>query len=364
VSVVRMPRVGALILVGAVGVGCAIDNALVDGRCADGFVRSTKRCVAEVEPVKVDVDAGQPAPPVNPIEPDASVPDDPRFVHDPPPLVPDPPLYDAGVPDTGPPAPLCLDDLVSCHGACIPVDADGANCGACGKICSSNICIAGECIGAVHGDVVAFGQDFRGVPSAGVEARALVNSVMIPTSDPIRLLSFEAGADPVTVNAANALIYGGVRARGRDIVFGRTYDASKLESATLSRERDVVVIHGVSDGEVTALAARWAVPLLQFAKKGGVIIVLDDGLRPVPSLLAETGLLAVSGHTVLPPGVSLDVAVQGDVVGSKLPSPFVPFGNAVSFQGAPAMSNELAWVVRTGSDGGEREPVVIHRTVR
>jgi len=119
--------------------GCGVDNALVGGRCADGFVSEGNACVSLLPPIDVHViDPGNAPPP-------------PAVVTG---------EIDAGSPDSSVVAttvtqeerdaavqPLvCSDSLVACHGACIPVADDGANCGACGKACMTDqSCVGGAC---------------------------------------------------------------------------------------------------------------------------------------------------------------------------------------------------------------------------
>jgi len=73
---------------------------------------------------------------------------------------------------------------------CISVTSDAANCGACGKICPSNICIDGVCQGATRRRR-PHRHDYTNANEGSAEAKVLVNALSIPTTDPIRVLSYE-----------------------------------------------------------------------------------------------------------------------------------------------------------------------------
>src|SRR5207247_1502078 len=121
------------------------------------------------------------------------------------------------------------------------------NCGACGRICPSNICVARECQGATPGDIVLVGHDMRLAWSGSVQAKVLVNAVSIPTTDPIRVLSYEAGApNDVTEWTRKLLDYG----ISRKVEFSSALPAA-LESSNLYASYDVVLVHGAADADPT-----------------------------------------------------------------------------------------------------------------
>jgi hypothetical protein len=265
-----------------------------------------------------------------------------------------------------PPQPVelvCESSQAACHGACLPVDSDAANCGACGKICPSNICIAGVCQGATPGDVVLIGHDYTNAWSGSAQAKVLVNALSIPTTDPIRVLSYEDGASANAVSQAKALAAAGIL--GREIRFTIAGSADALASDALAKSYDIVLIHDAGANDPATKGQSWAGSLGTFTMKGGVVVALDNGLSPMPQLLTSSGLLSVASHTLMADGTHLAVTGAADVVGAQVLSPYAGFGAPISFQGVSAPAADFDWVVRTTGAGGTMgDPVVIHRIVR
>ncbi len=346
----------------SLAVGCGLENAVVGGRCRDGMVLQGDVCVTPVD-VRLITPSAPPttsSTTVAPPEPTAS-----STTVVPPIAAPFPTVF---VPE--PPVPLipptelpCTAPLAACRGVCIAVDSDAANCGACGKICPSNICINGECQGATPGDVVLIGHDFTDAFVGSAQAKVLVNTLSIPTTDPIRILSFEDGADPAAVAQMRNLAT--LSIKDRQVKFTRAAAASSLASTTLGRNYDVVIINDASAVNPVTTGASWASPLNTFAAKGGVVLAIDLGTSAMPQLLSSAGLLVVTGHTKLPVDTHLMVTAAADVVGAQVLSPYAAFGPPVSFQGVAPPSTDFNWVVRvTNPDDSAGDPVVVHRIVR
>ena len=363
----------------AVTSGCGLENSVVGGRCRDGMELSDGRCVP-TDPEIAIVTPGDPLPPIVPFGNRPSTPpplvappvDRPRFDPRLPfvePVSPElPPEYVPIDPVTPPDPPVtpplvCAAPLVACRGVCIPVESDAQSCGACGKICPSNICINGECQGATPGDVVLIGHDYTDAFVGSAQTKVLVNTLSIPTTDPIRILSFEDGADPAAVAQMRNLAISSIK--DRQVKFTRAAAASSLASTTLGRDYDVVIINDASAVNPVTTGASWASPLNTFAAKGGVVLAIDLGTSAMPQLLSSAGLFTVSSHTQLPVDTHLMVTAAADVVGAQVLSPYAAFGPPVSFQGVAAPSPDFNWVVRvTKPDNSPGDPIVIHRIVR
>lgn len=349
-----MNRSGLLVVAALLATGCGIDNALVGGRCAEGFIASGDACVpaeSEEAPPATDTNAPPPSTASAPEDDGTREPrDDGRDL-----------TIVGTIGGRGPTELTCSGGEVACRGACIPVDSDGQNCGACGKICPSNICVAGVCQGATPGDVVVIGHDFEHAWVGSAQARVLVNAVSIPSTDPIRVLSFEGDAAPSAVANAKALIGEGVHGRGVRIV--ATSDPSALESTALARSYDVVLVHDGAGSAPSALGSSWADALSTFTKKGGVVVALDGARSDMPALLSSAELLSIGGHTLLPEGTHLSVTAPADVVGNQVLSPYAAFGSSISFQGTTPDAS-TTFVVRRESASGDGDPVVIHRVVQ
>jgi hypothetical protein len=335
--------------------GCGVDNAFIGGRCAEGFVSNGDACVSNLPPVLAQViDPGN-APP-SPSS-DASIDGATVVTGETDAGVSDSSVVDVTVtvtheePDAAVQPLVCTDSLVACHGACIPVADDGANCGACGKICPSNICVKGECIGATPGDVVLVGHDFTDAWTGSAQAKVIVNAVSIPTTDPIRVLSYEEGANAPAVAQTKALIHAGIR---REVRITRA-SADDLASPTLSSSYDVVILHDGSSDAPATLGAGWNASLGTFAQKGGVVIAIDGAASRMPELVTATGLLHVDAHTKLASDTHLTVDAPADVVGTQVLSPYAAFGSPVSFAG---VTDATTVISASGA------PVVLHRVVK
>lgn len=354
-------------------VGCGSETSLVGGRCREGLVAEGGSCRRpgtgpgdtaasateppldeEAEPTSgvVTVTTPDASSPVLAIAEDAAVPLTPSRV-------------DAGVEDAATADAdvelVCAAPLVACRGSCISVVSDPANCGACGKICPSNICVNGECQGATPGDVVLVGHDFAEAWDGSAQARVLLNAVTIATTDPVRILTWEDGAGDASIASVKALVRDGLR--GRRVRYTRA-SASSLTANDLATAYDVVLLFDAAGSQPAALGASWAAGLGRFAQKGGVVIALDGAVSGMPALVTAAGLLDVPAHETLSAGAHLVVTAPNDVVGQQVLSPYAAAGVSVAFPSVSAPSPDVTWVVRAEDDGGLGAPVVVHKTVR
>jgi len=371
----RGPRSVVALVALSIGAGCGSEASLVGAECADGFVYIGNQCIKPTK--KTLIAPGDPPPGIVTMTPpfadDAgpgiSVLDD--TVSNVPPVVVDRPI-DSPIdpPITLPPIvppvvtpPECAAPLVACGGDCISVADDGVNCGACGKTCPSNICIDGVCQGATPGDVVLIGHSYATAAIGSSQVKVLVNALLVATSNPVRVLSFEAGASASSVTGAMALATATLAAGGRSTTIQVSGTALDLASPSLAAAYDVVIIHGVA-GDAATVGAQWKGSLKTFTEKGGMVVALDDGSLDIPRVLSSAELLAVSGHTKLSEGTHLEISAPADAVGTQVLSPFAAFGQPVSFQGVGAEGPDLAWVLREKTQLGLGDPVVVHRVVR
>lgn len=341
-------------VVGVFLYACSTDS-VVGGECRSGYSERDGVCAivaasnvdhgssGDVIPVTIPTTSPTSSSPLDSGIPNpGEIPTSP-LVEDPP---PDPPL-------------VCTAPLVACHGDCITFDDDPLNCGACGRICPSNICSSGTCQGATPGDIVVIGHDMSLARAGTVQAKVLGNAIGIPTTDPIRVLAYAGGESATVVAATHTVAAAGIGSR--KIVFTTASDAA-LDDTDLYASYDVVLFHGAGTADPFTMGQRWANPLSKFTKAGGVLVAVDRGDTDVPALVRGTGLLALGGHTALPSTTQFTVARANDVVGYKLLSPYAAMGTSDAYFGVEAMSADVSWVVRT-ADVAAR-PVVIHKIAR
>lgn len=349
------PSLAAIVALLAVG-GCGSDSSVVGGRCRDGLVLAGGTCLAQTD---------GPAAPA-PLGPGAGASDGATTWAEG--TVPEAGAAtsqdggidrDAQAPPPPPPPPprlACAAPRVACQGACIPVADDPTNCGACGKWCPSNLCADGECLGRLAGEVILIGHDFASAGAASPQSQLLINALTLPPTDPIRVLSWETGADAYDVAHVRALAEQQIRGRSVSVTVAADAD---MESPWLARSYDVVLVHDATGDDAAALGARWKRGLGAFVDKGGIVIALDGGRTDVPALLSSAALLEVSSHARLAALSRLSVSAPDDSIGARVISPYAASGSTVTFLGLDEADADVSVIVRA-EDGGA---VVAHRVV-
>ena len=380
--------IGAMLL----GQGCNSENSLVDGECAPGYVLCGGRCAAtcgdgaardgddrDGEP-DGDLRDGGGDGANDGSTPDGSIGDGAGGDACPPPPYVTPAACGAcGIVCSATTsacllngagewvcAPPCTPPLVACNGQCVDTQNDPLNCGACGKICPSNICVAGVCQGSTPGGIVLIGHDYKDAIGGTSQTKVLTNAMFIPTSNPLRVLSYEQFADATVVAKVKSLVAGAAGTRVIDYTVATA--PAPLTSATLAKDYDVVLVHDQSAaaaGTLAPIGATWATPLDTFAKAGGVIIALDGagGAGAMPELVSSAGLLDLAGHTSITAGAQVMIVAPADRVGSLVVSPYAVFERSVTFQSNQPNGGNVVFVAQERVGGVLGDPVVIHRVV-
>lgn len=272
--------------------------------------------------------------------------------------------------------PFCTDPLFpdECAGMCVDLQNDPTNCGVCGKSCASGICTMGLCQGSTPGDIVLIGHDFTGSVTSTTPGRLLTNATFIPSTNPLRVLSYEQYASATAVSAAKTLINASAVARGRAAVkYTVSNTATDLSVPGLEAKFDVILVHDQGTLPVAQAAidgAKDAAALHQYTKAGGVIIVLSgaNGQDAMPTWISSANLVSLAGDTFLPttppPATRGTVVAPGDDVGTLLVSPYAVGTRSVSFQSNEPNGGNVTFVVLTGSAPNPLgDPIVIHKTV-
>ena len=272
--------------------------------------------------------------------------------------------------------PFCTNPLFpdECAGTCVDLQNDPTNCGVCGKSCASGICTAGICQGSTPGDIVLIGHDFTGSVTSTTPGRLLANATFIPSTNPLRILSYEQYAAAGAVTVAKNVINASAVSRGRAAVkYTVSNVAANLAVPGLEAKFDVILVHDQGALPLAQAAidgANDAAALLQFTKAGGVIVVLSgaNGQDAMPTWISSAGLVSLAGDTFLPttppPATRGTVIAPGDDVGTLLVSPYAVGTRSVSFQSNEPDGANVTFVVLTGSAPGPLgDPIVIHKTV-
>lgn len=259
----------------------------------------------------------------------------------------------------------CLQPNLVCDGICTDVINDSSNCGGCGKVCPSNSCVSGACVGSAAGHIIAIGHDYQVIPAQNSsQARAIANAVFVAKSSPISVLSFEHYAVAQDVINVQSTLTLQAKKQGRTLSFTSTIVDSDIPNTLAIKTYDVLLVPDLRlapSGKLKALGTTWSsnTAINDFLHAGGVIVILDgaSGTGEMPDLETNMGVLNVKAHTALP-APSLTVLAPGDAVGSGVISPYVPTKSCAWFDTEPA-SGTVTYVVGNGAN----QPVIVHKVV-
>lgn len=258
-------------------------------------------------------------------------------------------------------APFCLAPLSRCGDTCKDLMTDGDNCGACGRVCASNICVQGVCQGAASGDIVYIGHDYATTPLRTAQARILENAVLLSRSDPVRVLSYQRYAGAGAISRVGSILADAKTRTGRNIVVTATASDAAVAGATTANF-EVVLVHDQTtapSGALSSLGQSWASGLSAFTHVSGVLVVLDGatGASQMPQLMTQTGLLTVTSHQAAATGDLIELLSATDGVGGGVISLFAVRANSARFVSEPN-GGSVNWVTRHQASG---TPNVIHK---
>ncbi len=322
-------------MVGALGLllvttGCF--DSLVSEACVEGFAMSGGRCTA----ASVVTDGGLDGP----LDADAPL----DVLED----APGDAAIDAPAPDAPPDALTCTAPDLTCAGVCIDPDTDPMNCGSCGHVCASGLCVAGGCEGDLPGQIVAIGHDFSAWN--GAMARALGNAAALAPAPDLAIARWRGTSTSLVSASLTMALTTGL------LVQAQAWHAVPWPTApgpTALDLIDVVVIEpqaGAGDQSETA-GVTWGPALAGFIDRGGVVIVLEGEGSSSYRFASGAGVFTTT--TPVPvSGQRLVVTAPGDAIASQVVSPYLGAATTVAFP-------DLGTAVVATEDG---RTVIFHTT--
>jgi hypothetical protein len=282
--------------------------------------------------------------------------------------------------------PFCDPPLVECRGECVlapdAYQSDPDNCGRCGLECPSDICQAGECVGARYGHIALFCMDLNSATTDTGSADVLANAALIPNTNPVRVLAYTRGTTPAAVSKVNALLNAKAAERGRKVTITEAKTDSAVTNNLSILSYEVLLVHDLDvaeSGDPAATATDWesSSTITSFTKAGGVVIVLDgsDGTGEMHDFINAANLLQGASSTLTITGQNdiTDAKVYNlagaDVVGVNVVSEFRGTSHTCTFATSGTLDAQDTFVVvgdaESQSDGsGGGDPVVIHRIIK
>jgi hypothetical protein len=250
----------------------------------------------------------------------------------------------------------CAAPLSACDGRCFDLSRSAEHCGSCGTHCSSGICEAGVCAGAIAGQVVVIGHDF--VSANNAMQRLAGNAVFLARGAPVHVLSYRGDASEASVNGVQNAIDVVKGELGRD---WQNVDAIEALLPLQLAGADVLLLHaqsGASNSALAKLGAEWGNALAQFVVSGGVIVLFDtpsasnDGTFRI---LSPAHIFAAASRASLV-DQELRVETPGLGVAVRVPDRYMSAANSVHFSG---VTTPGTFVVLDNDD----LPVVLQRVI-
>jgi len=255
-------------------------------------------------------------------------------------------------------ASACGPGLATCPDGCVDLDNDIANCGMCGHVCPTELCLNGVCVGGPAGHTVVLGMTYA-TASAATE-RILGNAVFLTTSQHVRILDFRAFAEGTTVANTTAIIASEAIARGRTHDIQVESSPAALGQALNILDHDVLFIHdqpALTPAQAIALNDAAGAAMTSFVHSGGTIVVLAASaamadLLTATSLLDTTGFVSITGDMVVK-------LAPTDAVSLGVPAPLLAKEETVFIVTSETPSPTMSFVF--GDDSSAANPVVVHR---
>jgi len=272
---------------------------------------------------------------------------------------------DGSAVDVAETGPLCMPPLVDCGGVCVDTTSDPFNCGGCGIVCPSQICLNSVCQGSTAGGIVFIGHDYLTSVAGTAQARVLSNAVFIPQTNPLKVLSYEHYAVANAVARVKTILNAFATQEGRGLTITSTDVDTDIPNDLVFATYQVLIVQDqptAPTGALATLGTGWAATLTTFVQAGGIVVVLDGGtgVGQMPAFSTATTLLSVTAQAPIATGTPLDDVAPGDVVGVGVVSPYGAGKNSVSIT-TEANGGNVIYVVDLPSDAAASSPVVVHK---
>ena len=247
---------------------------------------------------------------------------------------PDAPIADAGVDSPPPPdAPVCAAPSKVCDGTCTDVTTAADDCGSCGHVCASGICVAGQCAGELAGHIVAIGHDYQQRNAA--MSRVIGNSAALASSSDLGIAHIVGTATVASRTGTVAAVAGSLASMGRaahQVVLPAV--GSPLTGI------DVLIVDAqTGDGPAAeALGAAWKTAIDELLARHGVVIVVEGAGGVSHRFAASAGLFTVA-TPIETTGAPAFVANASDAIVQQVVSPYLADTTSVDF---PAVVGVIA----------------------
>lgn len=262
----------------------------------------------------------------------------------------------------------CEEPLVNCASTCVDLNSDSDHCGACGQACPSAICQGGKCVGAKAGHIVSVCMNYREISATSQSTTLIGNAVLIPLTNPVKILAFSQYADVTVRSRVDTAITWAAQNRGRTVPTITTVNNPDDVNSRLKKpDYDVFLIYdqqAAPAGVLGDYGAQWQKTLESFSYVGGIVLALDGntGTREMGDLLTNAGILPVSAQSTVS-RTDIFVRAAGDIIGANLTSPFrAPLDSCVFTTSAVEDSTTTFVVTDNPATVSARRPVVVHRT--
>ncbi|APS00614.1 hypothetical protein [Pajaroellobacter abortibovis] len=244
---------------------------------------------------------------------------------------------------------------------------DPFNCGSCGNVCRSGICIEGQCQDKQPGHVALLGHDYDKASLSPSQVQILINAVNLGKSRTIKkiikVLGYEAYASTLSLKEIKQLV-GFTTSTNYDYL---TVEENDIDQEIKDKNPDVVLIYDQTQsppGELANLGKQWQSALQNFLLHGGVIVVLDGGAGTgeMHLFVTEADLIPIKAKTSLSPNTNFAVIAPGDMLSRDMTRTYSSL-NSRSASFTLEKKSHADQLVTVVEEPKAHQSVVIHRVV-